>query len=64
MDELIDTLMSYEVEHMNKENNNKGKKIIAFRVDHDDATEQTSSEDEDDKDLALLTRKFENIMRK
>lgn len=33
-DDLIGTLMSYEVEHLNEESNTKGKKVIAFKADY------------------------------
>lgn len=63
MDALTGTLMSFKAKHMNEESNSKGKKLFAFKVDHDDKCEQTSSEDKDDEDMTLLTRRFKNIMR-
>lgn len=64
MDELIGTLMSSEAKLMDEENNSKGKKVITFKTDYDDVSDQTSSEDEDDEDMVLLIRKFKNMMRK
>lgn len=64
MDESIGTLISYEAEHLNKENNSKGQKAIAFKANLNNAGEQTSSEDEDDEDMTLLTKRFKNFLRK
>lgn len=64
MDELIGTLMSYEVEHLNEESNSKGKKFIAFKDGNDNVGGETSSKDEDEDDMALFTKKFKKFMKK
>lgn len=65
MDEPIETFISYKVEHLNEEDNSKSKKAIAFKIKHDDTCEQISSDSEDDdEDMALLTRRFKSFMKK
>lgn len=64
LDEQIGSPLSYEAENLSEEINIKGKKVIPFKADYNDAVELTSSEDEDDEDKILLTRRFKNLMRK
>lgn len=63
MDDLIGTLMSYESELQNEDPKGKGKEIIAFSSNHDYAREASGLEDEDE-DMALLTKRFKSFMRR
>jgi len=63
VDKFISTLQSYEVEGINDGDNSKCKKSIALKsnVDSDDAD---SENDLDDKELALLIKKFIKLNKK
>lgn len=66
VDELIGTLMSYEAECINDDNDFKGKKSIALKSNiHDSGdTDFEEDEDDDDKKLALMVKKFKRMAKK
>lgn len=63
--ELIGTLMSFEAERMNDEEDHKGKKSITLICNIHDSSDMDSKEDkEDDEDVAQMVKKFINMVRK
>lgn len=63
--ELIGTLMSFEAERMNDEEDHKGKKSITLISNIHDSSDTDSKEDkENDEDVAQMVKKFINKVRK
>jgi len=60
VENLIGNLMAYEVqlEDRKKDNEPKNKKVLAFK------TSSETDESEDDEDIAMITRKFKNFLKK
>jgi len=63
VDELIGTLQSYEVEQINDEDDPKSERSISLKSNAD-SNDTDSNDDMDDKELALLIRKFSKLNRK
>ena len=61
VNELIETLQSYETKKLNEANEFKGKKSIALKSNID--SDNTDSEDEnvDDEKLALFIKKYKKM---
>jgi DNA recombination-dependent growth factor C len=69
LDELIGSLMTYEITMKRQEQGEKPKKKLAFKVvhhvkEHNDDDDDDDDDDEIEEDFALITKQFQDFIWK
>jgi len=64
VDELVGTLRLYEVERLNGEGESRDKKMIVLKSNCDFDDTNSEDDEEDDKEMALMVKKFHKMARK